>query len=151
MTVCTLFSLTFFEQDKYCIRMRMRSQGFTLVELLVVVGVIGILATIAISLYTKSLDRARLTVAIDSMNSLRKVINIYTNDHPTYPQTLDLTNFTDQNGEAIIEAAMLSSLRKNIKSFDSYVYDPAGSFTLTVTASDSLNTVITVKPDKVSY
>ncbi|MCL2888686.1 MAG: prepilin-type N-terminal cleavage/methylation domain-containing protein, partial [Elusimicrobia bacterium] len=48
-----------------------KKKGFTLLEMLVVVLVIGILAAIAIPMYQKSVERSRATEAFEILSQIR--------------------------------------------------------------------------------
>lgn len=48
---------------------RLRSQGFTLIELMVVVAIIGIITAIALPSYTSYVQRSRVPAALDGLNS----------------------------------------------------------------------------------
>ena len=52
-------------------------KAFTLIELLVVVLIIGILSSIALPQYSRAVERARLTEAIQNIGHLQKAIDIY--------------------------------------------------------------------------
>ena len=54
----------------------MKKQGFTLVELLVVVLIIGILSSVALPQYTKAVNKAKGSEVLTTMNSLSKAFNM---------------------------------------------------------------------------
>ena len=62
--------------------------GFTLVEILIVVSIIGILVSIAIPIYQKSLIRTKESVLRNNLFTLRTVIDNYTYDKQKAPQAL---------------------------------------------------------------
>jgi len=65
------------------------SLGFTLIEMLIVVSIIGILLSLAIPSYRESLRRARETVLRENLHTLRQTIEQFTLDKQRPPQTLD--------------------------------------------------------------
>jgi general secretion pathway protein G len=67
---------------------RHRQQGFTLMEMLVVISIMLILVSIAIPAYNRTIIRARETVLKQDLFTLRSVINQYTDDKEKAPQSL---------------------------------------------------------------
>lgn len=55
----------------------MQKKGFTLVELLMVVIIIGILATIAVPQYIKATERSRASKARNALGQISKALKMY--------------------------------------------------------------------------
>ncbi len=66
-----------------------RTPGFSLLELMIVLTIIAILASIAVPMYQATILRAREAVLHENLHSLRTVIDQYTADKRTAPQSLD--------------------------------------------------------------
>jgi general secretion pathway protein G len=71
------------------------SQGFTLLELLVVMTIIGILAAIAVPMLRHSPQRAREATLREDLFSMRSVIDQFHGDKGNYPP--DLQTLVTQN------------------------------------------------------
>ena len=63
--------------------------GFTLVELMIVMTIIGILATIAIPSYIRAVNHAKEAVLREDLHTMRTAIDSYTVDKEKAPQSLD--------------------------------------------------------------
>lgn len=63
--------------------------GFTLIELMIVMVIIGLLAAIAVPMYVQSVRHAREAVLKEDLRTLRSAIDSYTIDKQKAPQTLD--------------------------------------------------------------
>ncbi len=63
--------------------------GFTLIELMIVVSIIGILATLSVPSYQSSLVKARETVLRQDLFTLRELLDHHRADHGKYPTSLD--------------------------------------------------------------
>jgi general secretion pathway protein G len=62
--------------------MKMSSKrGFTLVEILIVVVIMGILAAIVVPQFSQSSDDARFTSTVQNLQSMRGQIDLYRNQH----------------------------------------------------------------------
>src|SRR3989338_8217560 len=72
--------------------MRAKKKGFTMVELLVVLVIIGILAAVATPLYLANVRRARASEAVATMGLIRQAERDYVVSHPNlYFNSTDIT------------------------------------------------------------
>jgi general secretion pathway protein G len=70
-------------------RRRSGEGGFTLVELMIVMAIIMILATIAIPIYVRTLQRAKEATLREDLHTMRTAIDSYTIDKEKAPESLD--------------------------------------------------------------
>lgn len=105
-----------------------RSQkGFTLIELIVVIAVIGILATILLPKFTDFTDRAREKAVLSEAKNIATVIDVlYAEDGKYY------TNLETLSDGTTAEAYILN--QANLTGQGTLVLDAAGGFTWTSTA-----------------
>ncbi len=95
---------------------RISNNGFTIMEMMTVIAIIGILATIAAPSFQRSVIRAKEASLRSSLFSLRDVIDQYYADHGEYPDTL----------EALIDKKYIRSIPKDpfTRSVDTWILIP---------------------------
>jgi general secretion pathway protein G len=71
------------------IKRRRQSAGFTLIELVIVMAIIMILLTMAVSQYTGAVKHAREAALKEDLQTMRTAIDSYTMDKQKAPQSLD--------------------------------------------------------------
>jgi general secretion pathway protein G len=70
-------------------RIKKQDAGFTLIELMIVMAIIGVLAMVAVPSYISALKHAREAVLKEDLHTLRAAIDSYTMDKQKAPQSLD--------------------------------------------------------------
>lgn len=70
-------------------RVRARKKGFSLIELLIVMSILGILAAIATPSYQRHLIKAREAVLAEDLYQMRDAIDQFFSDHMRYPDNLE--------------------------------------------------------------
>lgn len=68
---------------------RTTCRGFTMIELVVVMAVLGLLLSIAVPRYMDSMERGREHVLVHNLAQLRQAIDRYYGDRGAYPDKLD--------------------------------------------------------------
>jgi general secretion pathway protein G len=71
------------------IRTRRKDAGFTLIELMIVMAIIGVLAVVAVPSFVGAIRQAREAVLKEDLHVLRAAIDSYTMDKQKAPQALD--------------------------------------------------------------
>ncbi len=66
-----------------------KARGFTLIELIVVMAIIGLMLTLALPRYHHSVDRSREAVLIENIKTLRQTIDRFYGDTGRYPESLE--------------------------------------------------------------
>lgn len=66
-----------------------KTRGFTLIELVVVMAIIGLLLTIAVPRYMHSIELGKEQVRRQNVAVMRNAIDQYYGDNGQYPETLD--------------------------------------------------------------
>jgi general secretion pathway protein G len=66
-----------------------RKNGFTLIELIVVMAIIGVLLTVAVPRYFHSVDKSKEAVLHQNLELTREALDKFFSDNGKYPDSLD--------------------------------------------------------------
>lgn len=132
-------------------KLRIRDEkGFTLVEMIIVIAIIGLLVAIIIPQAGNALDNSRIKAALASGKSIQAGMEMYYSDpaHNAYPATL--ASYTDLqtalggyiNLPATEAAAPFTFVSYNLNT-------TTGKYTLVISARDRAKTQITVTAESV--
>ena len=72
------------------------NKGFTLVELIIVIVIVGVLAAIAAPIMTGNVARARKTEAIAAFGAVRTAERLYRLESPVYGTFAQIGNYLNQ-------------------------------------------------------
>ena len=116
----------------------MNQKGFTLIELMIVVAIIGILAAIAIPLYANVQSRARVAKVQADLRTLASAVSMYQAHTGALPTGLTDLTVTVSNAQGQTAGPFMGSVPTQPSggspTWSAYSFTPnasAGTFTLT--------------------
>ena len=89
--------------------MKKLQQGFTLIELMIVVAIIGILAAVAIPAYQDYLIRSKMSEVAAALSACKTSVSEYAAARNTWPDTVDKAGCSTQSTTYVASMAVAGS------------------------------------------
>jgi Tfp pilus assembly major pilin PilA len=126
-----------------------KRSGFTIVELVTIVVLITVLATLSIFFYYNHLNKAKIIIAQSTIDNVRKTLEVFNMDRGNYPVSIDFNNCVDEQGRSVFDPSLCDQVKSDIFSVESYSRDGL-NYILKVRAKDTEHTLITIEDNKIS-
>jgi len=109
------------------VQKKIHSRGFTLIELVIVIIVLGVLVSIALPNYARSVERAKCSQAIQILKSMRSAALSYFSDNQTFAG-ITVQGLENQVGARFFSGDVAANVAGN-KNKDWYYSIPASTAT----------------------
>jgi type IV pilus assembly protein PilA len=126
--------------------MKQIQKGFTLIELMIVVAIIGILAAVAIPAYQDYIVKSKLSTVASSLDSTKMALAQYYQNNGSFPVSAANVVSVALSGTNDAGPDVWTSI-----GFSTYPTLPTNSFQMTYASTDGtpLNTSLTLRLDKI--
>jgi Tfp pilus assembly protein PilE len=136
-------------REEYSSKKLDRAKSSTSIEIVGAFAVLVILIIVVVPTYFQYLDKAKLTLAHNTVNSVSKALVSYKKTHQHFPDKIDFTTGKDNLGTIVFPPNLLDQINSDFSSISSYVASEE-TYILIVKATDKKQTLITLKPTKLT-
>jgi type IV pilus assembly protein PilA len=118
-------------------KMRSNQRGFTLIELMIVVAIIGILTAIAFPLYANLQARARVAKAQADARTIAGAVVVYSAHMGVMPGAITDLSSSVSNNMGVYAGPFLANTITPPQTWDDYTYASSADGTFSVSSSSS--------------
>lgn len=133
-------------------KMKLNHKGFTLVELLTAIVIVGILASIMVGRVMVAKDRAHITAAQSDVDHFRKALSVYSVDYGVFPD--NIYNSPQALSVALVDPEgkpyMVTPDGANFGTFTYNSLNAGEQYEIEVEALDQAHTVILATADGIA-
>ncbi|MBI5059011.1 prepilin-type N-terminal cleavage/methylation domain-containing protein [candidate division KSB1 bacterium] len=128
---------------------RGRQRGFSLIEMMIVMMIISLLATMAVARFMHMRDKSQVAAAAYDLDLVRKLLAYYAADWSTYP--VAVASYADLQSQLIdADGNSLGELPySNTFTFLSYALDANSDYIIRVQANDNGSSILRATPDAI--
>lgn len=116
-----------------------RTQGFTLIELMITVAIIAILASVALPSYTAYVQRGKVAAATQLLQERKVMMEQYYASNRTYFNSPACTS--KQTEDKSFTVSCNPALSSGAQTFRLVAVDTSGSFTYTISESNAKTSI----------
>ncbi|MGA2782499.1 MAG: prepilin-type N-terminal cleavage/methylation domain-containing protein [Smithella sp.] len=123
--------------------------GFTMIELVIAIAIVGILAGIAFYIYTNYISKAQVTVAVSTLDNVKKTLMTFNLDNGKYPASINFSGCVDEQGRTVFPSILCDQIKEDLYSIENYSSSSTG-YVLTSRAKDNKHTLLTLTESNIT-
>jgi Tfp pilus assembly major pilin PilA len=109
-----------------------------------VIAIMAVLIIITFSIYTRYINKARVTVAVSALVNVKKTLTAFNLENGKYPVNIDFSSCADEHGRTVLPSMLCDQIKEDlVYPIESYSISGTG-YVLTARAKDADHTLLTL-------